>query len=64
VSFRPAGLDVAKLAAALYEQDGVVCATRGGDDRPGIRLSPHLYNTMAEVDRAVAAIGRFLKRGV
>jgi selenocysteine lyase/cysteine desulfurase len=64
VSFRPAGLDVAKLAAALYEQDGVVCATRGGGDRPGIRLSPHLYNTMAEVDRAVAAIGRFLKRGV
>ena len=27
------------------------CATRGGQDRPGIRFSPHFYNTHAEVDR-------------
>ena len=64
VSFRPAGLDVPRLATALYEEDGVVCAGRGGDDRPGIRLSPHLYNSLDEVDRAVAAIGRLLKSGV
>jgi len=64
VSFRPAGLDVSRLAAALHERDGIVCATRGGDDRPGIRLSPHLYTSMAEVDRAVAAVGRYLASGV
>ncbi len=64
VSFRPAGLDPSRLATALYEKDGVVGIARGGDDRPGIRLSPHLYNSMAEVDRTVAAIGRFLRSGV
>jgi selenocysteine lyase/cysteine desulfurase len=64
VTFRPAGLDPARLAAALYERDGVVGVARGGEDRPGIRLSPHLYTTMADVDRTVAAIGRFLRTGV
>jgi selenocysteine lyase/cysteine desulfurase len=64
VSFKPGGLDVRRLAAALYEKDGVVCATLGTDERPVMRLSPHLYNSMAEVDRAVAAVGRFLESGV
>jgi selenocysteine lyase/cysteine desulfurase len=62
VSFQPAGLDPVRLQATLYEKDGIVCATRTGDDRPGIRLSPHLYNTHAEVDRALAAVRRELGR--
>jgi selenocysteine lyase/cysteine desulfurase len=41
-----------------------VCATRGGTDRGGLRFSPHFYNSMAEVDRTVAAIGRYLRTGV
>lgn len=64
VAFRPGRLDPQRLAAALYEQDGIVCATRGGDDRPGIRFSPHLYNLASEVDRTVAAVRRHLQRGV
>jgi selenocysteine lyase/cysteine desulfurase len=64
VSFRPAGLDPRRLAAALHEQDGIVGATLGGADRPGLRLSPHLYNSLAEVERTVAAVGRFLERGL
>jgi len=37
---------------ALYrhlQKNGVVCALRGG----GIRFSPHFYNTLAEIDRAL-----------
>jgi selenocysteine lyase/cysteine desulfurase len=64
VSFRPAGLDPRRLAAALYEKDGIVCATRGGSDRGGLRFSPHFYNTMAEIERVVAAIGGYLRTGV
>ena len=64
VSFRPGSLDVAKLSAALYRNDRIGCATRAGADRPGIRLSPHVYNTMAEVDRAVAAIAKYMRQGV
>ncbi len=64
VSFRPGSLDVPRLAAALYRNDRLGCATRGGADRPGIRFSPHIYNTMAEVDRAVAAIAKYMRQGV
>ncbi len=64
VSFQVGSLDPVKLQTALYEKDGIVCATRTGSDRPGIRLSPHLYNTPAEVDRALGGIKRALARGV
>jgi selenocysteine lyase/cysteine desulfurase len=64
VSFRPGTLDVSKLSAALYRNDRIGCATRGGSDRPGLRFSPHIYNTMAEVDRSVAAIAKYMRQGV
>jgi selenocysteine lyase/cysteine desulfurase len=64
VSFRPGTLDVSRLAAALYRNDRIGCATRSGADRPGIRFSPHIYNTMAEVDRSVAAIAKYMRQGV
>jgi selenocysteine lyase/cysteine desulfurase len=58
VSFQPGGANAGRLAAALYEEDRIVCATRGGPDRPGLRFSPHFYNTMADVERALAAVAR------
>jgi isopenicillin-N epimerase len=64
VSFLPAALDVRRLSTALYDKDRIVCATRGGTDRAGLRFSPHFYNSMAEVDRSVAAIARYVKSGV
>jgi selenocysteine lyase/cysteine desulfurase len=41
----------ASLAAA-----GIKCAARGGN----IRLSPHVYNTIDDIDRAIAAVGPLL----
>jgi selenocysteine lyase/cysteine desulfurase len=64
VSFDPAGLDPEKLQLALYDKDRIVCAVRGGVDRPGLRFSPHLYNTQAEVDRALLAVRRAVQAGV
>ena len=64
VTFQPGSLDLRKLSAALYEKDRIACATRGGRDRGGLRFSPHFYNTMAEVERVVAAVGRYMKSGV
>ena len=64
LSFQPGNLDVRKLATALYQKDKIGCATRGGQDRPGIRLSPHFYNTHADVDRTVAAIRKYIATGV
>lgn len=64
VSFVPGSLDAGKLATALYEKDKVAITTRGGQDRPGIRVSPHFYNSPAEVDRLLAALGKYLKTGL
>jgi selenocysteine lyase/cysteine desulfurase len=64
VSFQPGSLDTRKLAAALYQKDHIGCATRGGQDRPGIRFSPHFYNTHADIDRTVAAMKKYVAAGV
>jgi len=64
VSFQPGSLDVRKLSAALYQNERIGGATRAGQDRPGVRFSPHFYNTHAEIDRAVAAIKKYMARGV
>jgi selenocysteine lyase/cysteine desulfurase len=64
VSFVPGALDANKLATAMYERDKVAITTRGGKDRPGLRVSPHFYNSPAEVDRLLAALGKYLKSGV
>ena len=64
VSFRPGSLDASKLAAALYERDRIVGMPRGGQDRGGLRLSPHFYNLHAEVDRTIEAVRRYLRAGI
>lgn len=52
VVFQPGTLNPGALSTALYENHGVISAGRG----QGVRLSPHFYNTMAEVERTVAAV--------
>jgi selenocysteine lyase/cysteine desulfurase len=64
VSFVPGTLDANKLAMALYQRDRVGITTRGGTDRPGIRVSPHFYNSPEEIDRLVAALKRYIKSGI
>jgi selenocysteine lyase/cysteine desulfurase len=64
VSFQPASLDIRRLNTALYEKDRIVCATRGGSDRGGLRFSPHFYNSMKEIERTIEAIGRYVRTGV
>jgi selenocysteine lyase/cysteine desulfurase len=64
VSFQPGSLDTRRLAAALYEKNRIAVATRGGTDRPGLRMSPHFYNLEEEVERTVAAVRGYLRSGV
>jgi isopenicillin-N epimerase len=64
VTLRPGSLDPRKLAATLYEKDRVAVTARAGTDRPGIRLSPHLFNTMAELERVVTALRGYIARGL
>ena len=65
VIFKPGALDPQRLGAALTENEKIVVTTRGANgSNPGLRVSPHFYNTMADVDRFVAAIARYVKNGV
>ena len=64
LSFQPGNLDVRKLSAALYQKDRIGCATRGGQDRAGLRFSPHFYNTHADVEKTVAAVKKYMAAGV
>ena len=63
VSFLPGSLNPPRLGQALYEKDKIGTAGRG-QDRGGLRASPHFYNSPAEVDRLVSAVSRYLKTGV
>ena len=64
VTFQPGQLDAEKLAQALFEKEGVIGAVRDGSDRPGIRFSPHFYNSHREVERITAAIRRYMASGL
>jgi len=64
LSFLPGNLDIRKLSAALYQKDRIGCATRGGQDRAGLRFSPHFYNTHADMDKAIAAVKKYMATGV
>lgn len=64
VIFKPGSLDVRRLSAALTEKERLVFTARPGQDRTGLRLSPHFYNTMDEMDRVVGGIRKYLASGV
>lgn len=64
IVFKPGTLDPRRLASTLYEKERIVCAAAGGTSRPGVRLSPHFYNTMDEMDRTVAAIKKYVTSGL
>lgn len=64
VSFLPGTLNAGKLADALYTNDKIGITTRGGQDRAGIRVSPHFYNSPAEVDRLLAGVAKYMKSGI
>ncbi len=65
VILQPGSLDPRKLVTALAEKDKIVVTGRNNaQDRPGIRLAPHFYNTMEEVDRTIGTIKRYIANGV
>lgn len=64
VIIQPGRLDPRKLGEALITRERIVVAIRAGEDRPGLRFSPHFYNTMDEIERAIVAIRRYMVSGV
>jgi isopenicillin-N epimerase len=63
VVFKPGTLEPRRVATELYERHRVACAPAGGSARPGVRFSPHFYNTLEEMDRAIGAVRQIVTRG-
>ena len=55
VIFQPGALDIRQLGPALTAER-IICTTRTGQQNPGLRMSPHFYNTMDEIKAAAAFI--------
>jgi isopenicillin-N epimerase len=65
VIFKPGALDPKKLGDTLAAKEKIVVTIRGANgSNPGLRASPHMYNTMDDVDRFVATIGKYMKTGI
>jgi selenocysteine lyase/cysteine desulfurase len=61
VIFKPGSADPRKLGEALG-QEKIVVTTRGATGaNPGLRVSAHFYNTMEDMDRLVAAVGKAMR---
>ena len=55
VIFSIPGIDLNKALNTFYKKYNIGCAVFGGD-LGGIRFCPHIYNTGAEIDKAVHAV--------
>ena len=65
VIFKPGALDPRKLGDALTAKDRMVVTVRGANgSNPGLRVAPHFYNTMDDIDRLVGAVRGYMKTGV
>ncbi len=55
IVFNVPGLDLPGALDKLYKQRGIGCAVFGGD-LAGIRMCPHIYNTLEEMELAAEAV--------
>ena len=55
IVFNIPGLDLPKALDILYKRRGIGCAVFGGD-LAGIRMCPHIYNTLEEMELAAEAV--------
>lgn len=57
IVFHVPELDISRALEKLYFRHGVGCAVMG----PNIRFSPHFYNTLEDIDKAVRAVAQILE---
>ena len=53
--FKIPGMNLDGVLNKLYEEYHIGCAVFGGD-LAGIRMCPHIYNSMDQIDNAVDAV--------
>jgi selenocysteine lyase/cysteine desulfurase len=56
VKFKLRGMGTKKAYDALWERHRLSAASTLTGESEGVRFSPHVYNSMEQMDRAVAAV--------
>jgi len=56
------GLKAQEIADSLFETDGLHVGVVNWNGLNGIRISPHLYTSLEELDRLVLAIIKLAKK--
>jgi selenocysteine lyase/cysteine desulfurase len=56
IKFRVKNMRTQTAYNTLWERHRMAIAVTASGDAEGLRLSPHIYNSMEEIDRAVAAV--------
>jgi selenocysteine lyase/cysteine desulfurase len=56
VKFRLKNVATKHAYDTLWERSGLAIAMTAAGDSEGLRFSPQIYNSMEEIDRAVAAV--------
>jgi isopenicillin-N epimerase len=56
VKFRLKDMPTARAYELLWKRHRLAIAMTAGGDSEGLRISPHIYNSFEEIDRAVAAV--------
>lgn len=55
-AFRVAGVDAQQVTSYLFDQHHIFTVARDIDGAPGVRVTPHLYTTTAELDQLIGAL--------
>ncbi|SIS46418.1 Selenocysteine lyase/Cysteine desulfurase [Zobellia uliginosa] len=50
------GVDATELAEILFERYGIFTVTKNNQEMSGVRVTPHLYNSLSDLDKLVSAI--------
>ena len=58
------GLDAKRLAAHLWDSERILVVAIDHEEVRGIRVTPHVYTTIEEVDRFAAAMERVTEKGI
>ncbi len=58
VKFQVMGAQTAKLYDQLYSKHGIALAQTASGESAGLRFSPHIYNSLEEMDAAAEAVRR------
>ncbi len=58
------GMDMGKLGGWLLDQHRIVTTPLVNDEFQGIRITPNVYNTVAEVDLFADRVSRAIRRGM